>query len=116
MLFSRRAQRPVSTFRPTVCVLEDRTVPAGFRVFPSVPAPPPATHFAVLLPQDVEVGKAFSVTVEAVDAKNHVVPTYRGTVQVSLAGPDAGAVYPASFTFSAADTGRHSFQMTLTAL
>ena len=116
MLFSRRAHRPNAGYRPTVCVLEDRTVPVAFRTLFPVPAPPPpATHFAVLLPQDVEVGKAFSVTVEAEDAKNHVVPTFRGTTQVSLAGPDAGAVYPASFTFSAADKGKHTFQMTLTA-
>src|SRR5260370_31634382 len=70
----RRTQRPAQTFLPTVCVLEDRTVPALFRNFlPPVPAPLPATHLAVIVPQDVESGKAFSVIVEAEDAKNHVV-------------------------------------------
>ena len=90
------------TYRPRFDVLEDRTVPATFRGFPVTPVTPPATHLIVLAPQNVESGKMFNVVVEAADASNHVVTGFKGTVQIQLATADAGATFPASFTFSAA--------------
>ena len=118
MLFSGwfgRATRPTTTYRPAVCLLEDRTVPAGFRQAP-VPVPPPATHLQVIVTQDVEAGKAFSVIVEALDTQNHRVTSFKGTVQITLAADDAGAKFPASFTFSANDQGKHTIQLTLAAI
>ncbi len=103
------------TYRPAFDVLEDRTVPTLIRVFPAAPVLPPATHLQVIVPQDVESGKPFNVLVSALDASNHLVPTFKGTVQVKLATADASATLPASFTFAAADKGRHTFQVTLTA-
>jgi hypothetical protein len=117
MLFSRwsrRAPRPTSTYRPAVCLLEDRTVPVVLRQ-PPVPVPPPATHLQVIVPQDVEAGKAFSVIVEALDAHNHLVTGFKGTVQITLAADDAGAKFPASFAFSAHDQGKHTIQVSLAA-
>jgi hypothetical protein len=118
MLFSgwfRRAARPTTTYRPAVCLLEDRTVPVVIRQPPPVPLPPPATHLQVIAPQDVEAGKAFSVIVEALDAHNHRVTGFKGTVQITLAADDTGAKFPASFTFSTHDQGKHTIQLTLAA-
>jgi hypothetical protein len=116
MLFSRwirRTSGPTSTYRPTVFVLEDRTVPVVVR-HPPVPVPPPP-HLQVIVPQEVEAGKAFSVTVEALDAHQHPMTGFKGTVQITLASADAGATFPASFTFSAKDHGKHTIQVTLAA-
>jgi hypothetical protein len=95
-------------------VLEDRTVPVVVRQ-PPVPVPPPAPHFQLIAPQEVEAGKAFSVLVEAVDGHHHVMTGFKGTVQITLATADAGSSFPTSFTYSAKDHGKHTIQVTLTA-
>jgi len=118
MLFSGwfgRATRPTTTYRPAVCLLEGRTVPVAIRQ-PAVPVPLPATHLLVIVPQDVEAGKAFSVIVEALDAHHHLVTGFKGTVQITLAAVDAGAMFPASFAFSGHDQGKHTIQVTLAAI
>src|SRR5207244_2430846 len=84
------------TYRPQIDVLEDRTVPALFRNL-TPPPPPPATHLQVLAPLDVETGKPFNIVVSALDKSNHLVPTFKGTVQITLATADSGAPLPASF-------------------
>lgn len=112
----RRTSKAKATFRPEICLLEDRVVPVVLRRFPAVPAPPPrATQFSVIAPDHVESGKSFSVIIRAEDAARRVVPTFRGTTQITLTSADGGAVFPTSFTFSAADKGKHTIQMTLTA-
>jgi hypothetical protein len=114
MLFShwlRRTARPDSTFRPDVCLLEDRTVPALLRTLtPPIPVSPPATHLQVIVPLHVESDKAFSVVVEAEDAKNHVVADYKGAVQIAMTG-----IGTKSFTFSANDHGKLTIQMNVAA-
>jgi hypothetical protein len=49
--------------------------------------------------------------VTAVDANGNTVPGYLGTV--SFASSDSAAVLPASYTFTAADHGVHTFNVTL---
>ncbi|MBI1830714.1 MAG: hypothetical protein HYR84_04600 [Planctomycetes bacterium] len=100
------------SYRPVVDELEDRTAPALLRFGPPL-APPPATHLHVIAPAHVETLKAFDVIVRAEDAKNHVVPTFKGTVQFTLGTADADATLPANYTFTAKDKGTHTFHMTL---
>jgi hypothetical protein len=117
--------RPARAFRPTVLALEDRIVPSGFgllhegsfgQLFPSFSSPPgPATHLEVIVPSSVPSGQTFNVLVEAEDASNRLASGYTGTVQLSLGTADAGATLPAAYTFTAADHGRHLFQVTLAA-
>lgn len=102
------------TYQPAIDILEDRLMPALVRPF-LIPTPPPATHFQVSVPADVEAGKAFKAIVTALDASNHVVTGFKGIVQISLATADAGATLPASYSFTTADHGKHAFQLTLSA-
>ncbi len=69
-----------------------------------------ATQFAILVSRNVQVGQAASVEVVALDANNHVVTNYTGTVQ--LTSSDTGATLPAAYTFQASDHGEHIFQVT----
>jgi hypothetical protein len=77
---------------------------------------PKATHFSVLLPQNVQSGQPFMVVVEALDANNHLASGFTGTINLTLGTSDSGASLPASYTFTARDHGIHAFQVTLTAL
>ena len=106
-----RNHQPARSFRPGLDLLEDRTVPAVLRVFG--PVVPPATHLQVIVPSDVVTGQAFNVVVEALDKTNHIATGYTGTVKLKLGTADAGATIPASFTFSAADHGKHTIQVKL---
>ena len=117
MFFShwfRSPRRSPSTYRPEVCLLEERAVPTLLRP-PAVPTSPVATHFAVIIPQNVAAGSAVNVIVEVENAANKVVTSFKGTVAVGLGTADAVAVIPAAFTFSAADHGVHTFKAILAA-
>ncbi len=103
------------SYRPSIDLLEDRTVPAGLRAF-YAPAVPPATHLLVIAPAVVEPGAAFSVKVEALNANNQVATAFTGTVHIALASADAGATLPKSFTISAANHGVYTFQAKLAAI
>jgi hypothetical protein len=121
MFFSRSSrsnQRPTRTFRPSVLELEDRTVPSGLGhgfFQPLLPTPGPATQLEVIVPENVHAGQSFNVLVEAEDASNHRATGYTGTIHFTLGTADANATLPADYTFTAADHGRHVFQVTLTA-
>ena len=68
--------------------------------------------FSLVLPSNVTAGIAFTLKLVAVDAFGNTVSNYTGTVHVS--GPTgAGNLLPADYTFSAADSGVHSFAVTL---
>ncbi|HVK07973.1 MAG TPA: VCBS repeat-containing protein [Gemmataceae bacterium] len=56
-------------------------------------------------------GDTVTVTVTARDARGKPDPTYRGTVHFT--SKDLQAVLPADYTFTAADNGTHSFDVTL---
>jgi hypothetical protein len=121
MLFSRwfrRSSSPSPVFRPTIFLLEDRTVPSTFgRGFfqPSFQTSGPATHLEVIAPENVQSGQTFDVLVEAEDASNQRATGYTGTVHFTLGTADSGATLPVDYTFTARDHGAHLFQVTLTA-
>jgi hypothetical protein len=66
-------------------------------------------RFIMAAPTNVSSGSPFSVTVTAVDAYGHMVTGYTGTVLFSTTDPNADAVLPPAYTFSAADQGVHTF-------
>jgi uncharacterized protein YqfB (UPF0267 family) len=70
-----------------------------------------ATHFGVVAPPAVPSGSAFPLGVVALDASNHPVPNYTGTVHFTSS--DSGAGLPANYTFTADDHGVHLFHVTL---
>jgi hypothetical protein len=73
-----------------------------------------ATHFQVKVTSPVvkpTAGDTVTVTVTALDALNRPDPTYRGTIHFT--STDLQAVLPADYTFTAADNGQHSFDVTL---
>jgi hypothetical protein len=63
------------------------------------------THFAVGAPSSVNSGDLFDVTVTALDAYNHVVTGYTGTVTFSTSDADPGVVLPPAYTFQPQDNG-----------
>ena len=70
----------------------------------------PATHFQVTgLSGTVVAGTPLTVTVTALDAFNHVSPFYTGTINFSTSDPSIQAVLPTSYTFTAGDSGVHTF-------
>ena len=74
----------------------------------TVTVPPVATHFSVTPPAAAVVGKAFSFTINALDASNNPVTAYAGTVHFSSS--DAAATLPANAALSG---GAGTFQTTL---
>jgi hypothetical protein len=75
---------------------------------PVVSVTAPSVHLAVSgLPSTVAAGAANSFSVSARDSKNNVVTKYVGTIHLS--SNDPGATLPADYTFSAGDSGTHTF-------
>jgi hypothetical protein len=69
-----------------------------------------ASSFTVTALHGVVAGTAQSFTVSVRDAFGNLATGYRGTVTFSSS--DTQAALPASYTFTAADGGRHTFSMT----
>jgi hypothetical protein len=61
----------------------------------------------VTAPPSVKKGRAFTITVTAVDASNNIITTYLGTIHFTSS--DSQAVLPANYTFTASDAGVHVF-------
>ncbi len=59
------------------------------------------------VPSAVGAGTAFTVTITALDRYNNLATGYRGTITFS--STDTGAVLPAAYTFTATDSGVHTF-------
>ncbi len=74
----------------------------------------PATHFSVTAPTSVQSGATFSITVTALDSSGIVNPLYLGTVKIMSSDPLAMTLL-ASYTFTAADAGKHTFTFTMPA-
>ena len=68
---------------------------------------PGATHFSVSAVSSTVAGAPFSITVTALDANNNVFKNYTGTVHFTSS--DSQAVLPASYTFTSANAGVHTF-------
>jgi hypothetical protein len=76
---------------------------------------PVATQLIVSIGNHVTAGAATTVTVTALDASGHRVANYTGTVSFSSTDSTmttADGDLPASYTFTAADAGKHTFQVT----
>jgi hypothetical protein len=71
----------------------------------------PVAQFVLSAPASATAGTTVSVTVTAQDAAGNVILDYPGTVQFSSSDQQAGL--PASYTFTAADLGSHTFAVTL---
>jgi hypothetical protein len=84
----------------------------NFRVVVHAVTSPAATVFQ-LTPSTTSptAGTPFNLTVAARDAAGNPIPGYRGTVTFSSTDRQAGL--PASYTFTAADNGQHTFPVTL---
>jgi hypothetical protein len=76
----------------------------------NVNPPDVATHFLVIAPPQTQAGVLTPVDVIALDAANHVVQGYGGTVKITSS--DTGATLPANYTFQGSDHGSHVFQVT----
>jgi hypothetical protein len=68
------------------------------------------THFGVFVRGPALPGLPTPVIVVALDASNHVVAGYAGTVHFSSS--DGSATLPADYTFTASDHGSHLFAAT----
>jgi hypothetical protein len=69
------------------------------------------THFAMTVPNDVSAGVEFPITITAKDANDTVATEYTGNI--FFTGSDDTADLPASYTFTTADRGQHTFTVTL---
>jgi hypothetical protein len=67
--------------------------------------------FSFSAPASTTAGNAFSITVTALDASGQVNPTFTGTI--TFASTDPLASLPATYTFTSADQGVHTFIVTL---
>jgi hypothetical protein len=68
-----------------------------------------ATHFSISIPADVANDKAVYAQVTALDANNHTVPSYTGTVDLTSTDTGTGASIPATVSVT---NGRALFQAT----
>ena len=62
-------------------------------------------------PTTATAGKAFNITVTAVNGLGNITPNYTRTVH--FAGGGNNATLPSDYRFTAADAGRHTFTVTL---
>ena len=87
--------------------------PSGFRqlVLPAADGKLAAFELTTPFPLIATVGTTAVVTVAARDAAGNPIPGYAGTV--TFTSPDAAAVLPGPYTFTAADGGSHSFAVRL---
>ena len=70
-----------------------------------------AVGFRLSAPATSTAGQTNAVTVTAVDANGNPVPNFLGTIH--LTSNDPKATLPMFYTFTAADAGAHTFQITL---
>jgi lysophospholipase L1-like esterase len=71
----------------------------------------PAVSLGLTVPTSAQAGQAFNVTVTLKDGSGNVATGYTGTVRFT--STDALAILPASYTFTGADAGAHTFSVTL---
>jgi hypothetical protein len=73
----------------------------------NVSAPGVGTHFGLRLDDRAVAGMPLQGFIVALDANNHVVTGYTGTVHFT--STDGSAVLPSDITFAAGDNGRRMF-------
>jgi len=87
----------------------DGTLSSGISA--GIPVVPPVGAFILTAPASATSVTAFSVTVTAKDTNGNPLTGYGGTVHFT--STDSAATLPAGYTFLAADTGIHTFSVTL---
>ena len=70
----------------------------------------PVTHFGVYAVEQATVGLPAQFTIVALDASDHVVTGYTGTLHFT--STDGGASLPIDYTFTSDDLGSHLFSVT----
>ncbi len=66
----------------------------------------------VNVPDSVNVGEDFSLTLRAYDTQDQIVPGYTGTVRFAVTSDNSAyAVVPGDYTFRTADQGEHTFSL-----
>jgi hypothetical protein len=73
-----------------------------------------ASKYALSAPQSVTLTIPFNVELTALDPFGNLASSYRGTVHFT--STDASAALPPDYVFTAADSGRHAFSITLKTL
>jgi hypothetical protein len=76
----------------------------------AIPATAQTTHMGVAVPANGADGVPFAVTVTALDASNHTVTSYGGTVKLSITGVFSD---PPQHTFVPGDQGVYVFNVTI---
>ncbi len=72
----------------------------------------PASRFTIGLPDEPsDAGTVMPITVTALDSSNNMGATYQGTVHFTSSDPTA--ILPADYTYTAADAGTHTFNVTI---
>jgi hypothetical protein len=85
------------------------TVTAPLAVVPGA-----LNQYVFSAPTTIPAGTPFSFSITAEDKFGNVETGYTGTVHFSALANDTQDVLPADYTFTAADTGTHTFTATLT--
>jgi predicted outer membrane repeat protein len=108
------AYQAAGTFTATVTVsdADHDTSKATFHVNVTVPTGPTVSSLTVTgFSSPIQAGVAGAVTVTARDTNGNVVTGYRGTIHFTSS--DSQAALPLDYTFTAADNGAHTFNLTL---
>jgi streptogramin lyase len=80
------------------------------RLMPAVTVSPArADHFLVSAPAGVTANTPFDVSVTALDPYGNPDSNYRGTVTFTSTDTGSGVLLPAAYTFTAGDSGMHTF-------
>jgi hypothetical protein len=70
--------------------------------------------FKLSAPANLTASVPFTLTAEAVDAFGNLISGYRGTVSFSSSNTGDASQLPANYTYTAGDSGKHGFSITLT--
>jgi cytochrome c oxidase assembly protein Cox11 len=101
---------PSATGSMTVTATDTATASITGSATINVNTAPVVTHFFVETEEQGYVGSPTEVLVAALDASNHLVRGYTGTVALTSTG--AGDTLPANYTFTSSDRGIHLFSVT----
>jgi PKD repeat protein len=100
----------VATYTATLTVSDGRLSHSTSTPITATSGPPATSHFDLAAPASAITGSAISFEVTAKDAANSTATGYAGTVHFS--STDLLATLPASYTFTPADAGVHTFLVT----
>ena len=111
----------VATGSPTITVTDTTTSTITGSASTVVNPAPVATTLEVVTPEQAAMGVATCVTVEVLDQSGHIMTNFTGAVTLSSSDTTAtgtsarhttAASLPITYTFTASDHGKHTFQVT----